>query len=333
MPALGSPISTPPGMPGVNASHKGKFPGTHFLTLAELTAAITSSATGFSADTWDNGKRVTLAIEPPQVTRVWNGTHLRTFLVGLATQFVLTGDTNVVLSTSGVPGAGTGANGDFALDPATGLVYGPKASGAWPASQFGFAVAASAPAPAPAPASGGTTTALRFSNLSQGGATVAEVGPSPYTYNGADAGEDTNYALGAQVSIPANTDFTYKAKIRQPNGGNQTRIYVTTSATGNPDDGAFISADGHNNQIRTQLGNTVVSELNAGGNVGTDDILRIRRTGSSTATNATYITDVSHDNGSTWVDAHSETGKTAPALFMGASFNGTSGLSAPTSII
>lgn len=38
-----------------------------------------------------------------------------------------------VLTTSGAPGNGTGTDGDYAYDPATYLMYGPKASGAWPA--------------------------------------------------------------------------------------------------------------------------------------------------------------------------------------------------------
>lgn len=40
---------------------------------------------------------------------------------------------NTVLTVSGTPAAGTGANGDYAYDPATWTFYGPKAAGAWPA--------------------------------------------------------------------------------------------------------------------------------------------------------------------------------------------------------
>lgn len=42
-------------------------------------------------------------------------------------------DGNTVLSGSGAPGSGLGANGDYYIDPATSLIYGPKAFGAWPA--------------------------------------------------------------------------------------------------------------------------------------------------------------------------------------------------------
>lgn len=40
---------------------------------------------------------------------------------------------NTILSTTGAPASGTGNNGDFAIDTAAGLIYGPKAAGAWPA--------------------------------------------------------------------------------------------------------------------------------------------------------------------------------------------------------
>lgn len=40
---------------------------------------------------------------------------------------------NTLLSTNGNPAAGTGNDGDFAYDPATSTMYGPKAAGAWPA--------------------------------------------------------------------------------------------------------------------------------------------------------------------------------------------------------
>lgn len=37
-----------------------------------------------------------------------------------------------LLTTSGVPSAGTGVNGDYAIDPLAQILYGPKAAGAWP---------------------------------------------------------------------------------------------------------------------------------------------------------------------------------------------------------
>lgn len=40
---------------------------------------------------------------------------------------------NTVLTTTGAPASGTGVNGDYALDSAASMIYGPKAAGAWPA--------------------------------------------------------------------------------------------------------------------------------------------------------------------------------------------------------
>lgn len=41
------------------------------------------------------------------------------------------------VSGSGAPGAGTGSDGAIYLDTASGRLWGPKASGAWPGSAFG----------------------------------------------------------------------------------------------------------------------------------------------------------------------------------------------------
>ena len=40
---------------------------------------------------------------------------------------------NTILTTSGAPSSGSGSNGDYAYDPATYTMYGPKSAGAWPA--------------------------------------------------------------------------------------------------------------------------------------------------------------------------------------------------------
>ena len=54
-----------------------------------------------------------------------------------------------VLSGSGAPGGGVGANGDFFIDTTGWVIYGPKAAGAWPAgaSLVGAAGAAGAAGP------------------------------------------------------------------------------------------------------------------------------------------------------------------------------------------
>lgn len=42
-------------------------------------------------------------------------------------------DGKTIFTTSGVPSNGVGTNGDFAYDPTAKIMYGPKASGTWPA--------------------------------------------------------------------------------------------------------------------------------------------------------------------------------------------------------
>jgi len=58
-------------------------------------------------------------------------------------------DGRTVLSGSGAPGGGVGANGDFFIDTTGWVIYGPKAAGAWPAgaSLVGPAGAAGAAGP------------------------------------------------------------------------------------------------------------------------------------------------------------------------------------------
>lgn len=40
---------------------------------------------------------------------------------------------SIIWPTTGVPASNIGFNGDYAIDDAAGVLYGPKATGAWPA--------------------------------------------------------------------------------------------------------------------------------------------------------------------------------------------------------
>jgi hypothetical protein len=62
----------------------------------------------------------------------------------------------VWIPVSGAPSSGVGINGDYAWDPVAGYVYGPKASGAWPAG-----VQLSLPSYTGAPLTSGEATFLR----------------------------------------------------------------------------------------------------------------------------------------------------------------------------
>jgi hypothetical protein len=103
------------------------------------TSGIPSAATGVNGD---------FAYDPtstrmygPKAAGAWTGPG--TLLTGPQGNTGTTGNTgapgtagtngNTVLTTSGPPSAGTGVNGDFAYDPVASRMYGPKASGSWPA--------------------------------------------------------------------------------------------------------------------------------------------------------------------------------------------------------
>ncbi len=132
MPQQTSPNSTPAGMPGINPAHAGKYSAPHFPTMAAFTKAITPGQVGYSADLWSAKQRMTIATEPIVGERVWNGTHARTYVLG-TTVLVLAADTNVVLETTGAPASSTGTSGDYAVDAAAGVYYGPKTT-VWPSA-------------------------------------------------------------------------------------------------------------------------------------------------------------------------------------------------------
>ena len=87
--------------------------GTVTTGAAGSNAAISISGTAPSQ---------TLAFTIPQGTPGTNGTNGSNGAAG-----------NTMLTKSGVPAAGTGNNGDYANDPTAQVMYGPKASGSWPA--------------------------------------------------------------------------------------------------------------------------------------------------------------------------------------------------------
>ena len=84
-----------------------------------------------TAGAWGAG--TLLAIQGPQGPQ---GSTGLTGATGPAGPTGATGATGAagatILSGSGAPAAGTGANGDYYFDTAAGVMYGPKASGAWP---------------------------------------------------------------------------------------------------------------------------------------------------------------------------------------------------------
>lgn len=132
MPQIASPLSSPDGVPIISDVFVGKAPAPHFPSFAAFLDAVTFGHVGYAVDTWRPGLHMTVSGEAPNIRRRWNGSHARTVEVGTVT-FVLPANTNTVLPTSGVPSSGVGADGDYAVDEAASVYYGPKASGAWPA--------------------------------------------------------------------------------------------------------------------------------------------------------------------------------------------------------
>lgn len=131
MPQLSSPVSTPSGMPAKNAAHIGKNAGEamHYATRAAWLQAV-----GSSADTanWPDGQPMTMSEEADTgAVRIWRVGlgHARTIRLGLYVG-VQAADANTITTTSGVPNAAVGVDGNWAVDMATSTIYA-KVGGAW----------------------------------------------------------------------------------------------------------------------------------------------------------------------------------------------------------
>lgn len=107
----GVSMAGPQGNPGV--------PGTSILSGAPNPV----SGTGNNGDFYLNTS--TSMLYGPKAAGVWPA---GVSLVGAAGV-----NGNTIRTGSGVPAAGTGANGDFYIDTVANNLYGPKAAGAWPA--------------------------------------------------------------------------------------------------------------------------------------------------------------------------------------------------------
>ena len=65
-------------------------------------------------------------------TRPLNANVMFIILADAAAAAGAAGTLNTIYTTSGAPSSGLGINGDFAIDSAAKMLYGPKASGSWP---------------------------------------------------------------------------------------------------------------------------------------------------------------------------------------------------------
>lgn len=136
MPNVSSPLGTAStAVPLVRADALKQAAGLSqiYPDSASLQTAVTSEAANVaaSAGIWSVGQPLGIASEVALgVWRSWNGSNARTAVLPGGLTVTLAGDANVVISTSGAPASGTGANGDVAIDR-TANVYYLKTSGAW----------------------------------------------------------------------------------------------------------------------------------------------------------------------------------------------------------
>ena len=125
---------------------------------------------------------------------------------------------NTVLNGTGAPGSSVGNNGDFYIDTAADVLYGPKAGGTWPTPGLSLA-GSTGPAGATGPAgTGATVTSLPSgnSNCANGGAEIT------------DGNNDTAYACtGATgpASLPR-TSQVFKSANLTLNSSDTTAILV-----------------------------------------------------------------------------------------------------------
>src|SRR4028118_1070349 len=113
MPNFSSPAGTTQDyIPLLPASQLGKAAGfsLHFPTIADLVAAVTKERANVSGSSplWKQRQPFTVGTEP-RILRTWSvsGNHARTVTIGFA-EFVLAGDSNTVLTATGIPANGTG---------------------------------------------------------------------------------------------------------------------------------------------------------------------------------------------------------------------------------
>ncbi len=84
---------------------------------------------------------------------------------------------NTLLSGTGAPSNASGANGDFYIDTATNVIYGPKSGGAWPASGTSLIGATGAAGPQGVPGATGATGPAGAAGATGATGAVGPAGP------------------------------------------------------------------------------------------------------------------------------------------------------------
>jgi hypothetical protein len=141
MPNISSSLGTTnDSIPAINPTQLGKFAGLgiHFPNQSSMLAAVVAERGNITAGTgmWAAGQPVTYSGEPAGIRRVWtigasaSLSHARTVHLTATLAVTLAGDSNVVTLTTGGPSAGTGSDGDLAIDTFSNA-YFVKAAGTW----------------------------------------------------------------------------------------------------------------------------------------------------------------------------------------------------------
>ena len=138
MPNVSSSLgSTQRYIPVVPSSQIGRYAGLfmHFPTLTALNNAVADELlnVGEASPLWTDNQPMAVAAEAALgVHRLWKTSlsHARTVVLGPGKTAVLPTNANTVIGTTGSPSGGTGADGDIAIDSATGIYY-TKATGSW----------------------------------------------------------------------------------------------------------------------------------------------------------------------------------------------------------
>lgn len=226
MPNFSTPSgSTQPYIPAIHRDQRNRVPGTVkvFGSKAEMDAAVAveKSNIALGLPVWFALETLVLASEPIGVQRRWSltsGGHARTIVVGSKT-FDLQGDANIVIATTGLPGAGAGSNGDMALDADTGAVYS-KSSGQWTVAS----------------AASGTnltgTLAPEGSVTAPAGAFYGRTGPTPgLFYKMAGAG-NTGWVAVSTGAPPSLSAPGAPTSVVATAGTNSASVTGTASSTG-----------------------------------------------------------------------------------------------------
>jgi len=125
---------------------------------------------------------------------------------------------NTVLSGSGAPSSSTGVNGDFYINTTTNTMFGPKASGAWPATGTSLVGPAGS-----ASISGTTNYLVKFTASSTGG-------NSQIIDNGTTVGINASSPISSTRLDVRNNTGTSNSVIRATLGGSPSTSITTPSA-------------------------------------------------------------------------------------------------------